>query len=84
MRASAQSCAAVTGGKALVGRVDPYMHTVHIVHTYFQNIPMGWKSDPLDRDGGPSPKATPPKAPLGSVTIPLHTRFTQRTTRNVP
>ena len=26
---------------------------------YFQNIPMDWKSDPLDRAGGPSPKATP-------------------------
>ena len=28
---------------------------------YFQYIPMGWKPDPLDRAGGPSPKATPQK-----------------------
>ena len=24
---------------------------------YFQNVPMDWKSDPLDQGGGPSPKA---------------------------
>ena len=30
------------------------------VHIFSKN-PMGWKSDPLDRAGGPSPKATPQK-----------------------
>ena len=32
----------------------------------FQNIPMDWKSDPLDRAGRPSPKA-PPKVPQGFI-----------------
>ena len=31
----------------------------HALKTYFQNIAMDWKSDPLDLAGGPLPKATP-------------------------
>ena len=35
---------------------------MYVQRKYFQNVPIDWKSDPLDRAGGLSPKATPLKA----------------------